>query len=607
MSTASHYKPNLRDLEFNLFEFLRVQDTSLGKGVHAGMDEDTARASLEGLLELCVKDFGKGFASADREGLKFDGAGNVTVPEGIKHALKSYFDNDWHLLDAPAHLGGFGAPPTVSWACFEMLAGANPSATFYLLGVMNARVIDRLGTDLQKKLFTLRTIDEKWGGTMMLTEPDAGSDVGAGSSRAKHVEGEVWELEGTKRYITNGDYDATDNIIHLVLARREGGEPGTKGLSMFIVPKVWVNEDGSLGDRNGIYVSSIEHKMGITASATCEMVMGDHRGPCRGYLVGDLHQGIRQMFQVIEHARMAVGMKSMSTLSTAYLNALQYAKERVQGADLKQAADKKAPRVEIIRHPDVRRMLLAQKAHAEGMRALNLFTASIQDKVSLLGGHGNPEADAVDRLNDLLLPLVKGYCSEKAYEMLAVSLQTFGGAGYVQDYPIEQYVRDQKIDSLYEGTTHIQSLDLIFRKIARDGGQTLQGLMGQIQKTIATEEGGEALAGERARLMRGLGDVQGIMTALMGHMQSDLYHVGLQGNRVLLALAEMVIAWLLVRHAAVALTKLEGAGRKDTAFYTGKIASARWFCANVLPNLTLTRKLIEGSDLSVMTLPDEAF
>ena len=579
----------------------------LGKGVHAGMDEDTARASLEGLLELCVKDYGRGFASADREGLKFDGAGNVTVPEGIKHALKSYFDNDWHLLDAPAHLGGFGAPPSVSWAGFEMLVGANPAATFYLLGVMNARVIDSLGTETQKRLFAARTIEKKWGGTMMLTEPDAGSDVGAGSSRAKHVDGEIWELEGTKRFITNGDYDATDNIIHLVLARPEGGEPGTKGLSMFIVPKFWVNEDGSLGERNGIYVSAVEHKMGIIASATCEMVMGDHRGPCRGYLVGDKHQGIRQMFQVIEHARMAVGMKSMSTLSTAYLNALQYAKERVQGADLKHAADKLAPRVEIIRHPDVRRMLLAQKAHAEGMRALNLFTASIQDQVSLHGGHGDPEAKVMDKLNDLLLPLVKGYCSEKAYEMLAVSLQTFGGAGYVQDYPMEQYVRDQKIDSLYEGTTHIQSLDLIFRKIARDGGRTLQGLMAQVQKTIESGEGGEALAPQRAQLVRGLGEVQGMMTALMGHMQTDLYHVGLQGNRVLFALAEMVIAWLLVRHAAIAVDKIDGAGRKDRAFYAGKIASAKWYCANVLPSLTLTRKLIEASDLSIMTLQDDAF
>lgn len=607
MSMTHHFKANLRDTEFNLFEFLKVQDTVLGKGPHAGMDEDTARASLEGLAEICAKDYCAGFASADRDGLKFDGEGNVTVPDGIKQSLSAYFDNDWHLLDAPAHLGGFGAPPSVAWAGFELLVGAHPAATFYLLGQINARVIDKLGTPEQKRRFCEAMIHRKWGGTMMLTEPDAGSDVGAGTSRAKHVEGDIWELEGTKRFITNGDYDATENIIHLVLARREGGEPGTRGLSMFIVPKLWVEEDGTLTDRNGIYVSSIEHKMGIHGSATCEMVMGDHRGACRGFLVGDVHTGMWQMFQVIEHARMAVGCKSMSTLSTAYLNALQYAKERVQSADLKQAADKTAPRVEIIRHPDVRRMLMAQKAHAEGMRALILYTASIQDAVSVQGGHGAADAKAMDRLNDLLLPLVKGYCSEKAYELLSVSLQTYGGAGYVQDYPAEQYVRDQKIDSLYEGTTHIQALDLIFRKIARDGGATLQGLLGEIQKTLDSEEGGEALAPERARLARALGDVQGLFMALLGKMQEDAYHVGFQGNRVLEALSELVIGWLLVRHAALAHSALASAGRRDTAYYAGKVASARWFCSDVLPRLTLARKLVEASDLSLMDLPDEAF
>ncbi len=607
MSMTHHYKGNLRDIEFNLFEVLRVQDNALGKGPHAGMDEDTARASLEALADLSAKEFGAGFASADRTGLQLDGEGNVTVPDGVKNSLKSFFDNDWHLLETPAHMGGFGAPPSISWACFEMLVGSHAAATFYLMGLINARVIDRLGTEEQRRRFAQPIIDRHWGGTMMLTEPDAGSDVGAGTSRARHLEGELWELEGTKRYITNGDYDCTENIIHLVLARREGGEPGTRGLSMFIVPKFWVHEDGSLGERNGIYVKSVEHKMGIHASATCEMVMGDHRGPCKGWLVGDVHKGMRQMFHVIEHARMCVGSKSMSTLSTAYLNALQYAKERVQGADLKEAMDKTAPRVEIIRHPDVRRMLLAQKAHAEGMRALIMFTASIQDQVSLAGGHGSADSAELDRLNDLLLPLVKGYCSEKAYEMLSLSLQTFGGGGYIQDYPIEQYVRDQKIDSLYEGTTHIQSLDLIFRKIAKDGGMTLQGLMERVQQTLQSEAGGDALAPARARLERGLGDVQGLFMALLEKMQEDVYHVGLQGNRVLFALAEAVIGWLLVRHAAVAIEAMDGAGRKDKAFYAGKVASANWWCDNVLPGLTLLRKLVEGSSLEVMEMSDESF
>jgi hypothetical protein len=376
---------------------------------------------------------------------------------------------------------------------------------------------------------------------------------------------------------------------------------------MFIVPKLWPNEDGSPGERNGVFCSKIEKKMGIKASSTCEMTFGDRGIPARGVLVGGKHEGIRQMFKVIEYARMAVAIKSYATLSTAYLNALAYAKERIQGPDLQQIADKTAARVEIIRHPDVRRMLMTQKAHAEGMRALVLFTASIQDQVELLGGYKSAEAAELHRLNDLLLPLCKGYNSDRCFELLAVSLQCFGGSGYVDDYPMEQYLRDQKIDSLYEGTTHIQALDLLFRKVARDGGATLRALLGRIERTVEEKEGGDAFADERAALARGLGDIEAILMTLMAKMGESLYHVGLQGNRVLFALSELVIGWLLVRHAVLAERKLDGAGRKDGAFYQGKIASARYFCREVLPGLTLSRKLIEKSALELMDLDDDAF
>jgi hypothetical protein len=303
---------------------------------------------------------------------------------------------------------------------------------------------------------------------------------------------------------------------------------------------------------------------------------------------------------------MAIGIKSMSTLSTAYLNALDYAKTRVQGPDLARAAEKTSPRVTILRHPDVRRMLLLQKSHAEGMRALCYFTAHVQDQVEILGGHGAGAARELDQLNDLLLPLVKGYCSEKAYEMLAVSLQCFGGSGYCQDYPIEQYIRDQKIDTLYEGTTHIQSLDLLFRKVARDGGATLQGLLGRVQRTLEEQVGGEALAIERTALERALGDVRGIFAALMGKLNESVYHVGLQGNRVLIALAELVVGWLLVQHAAVALER-RAHNPADAAFYDGKVASARFFCESVLPGLTLARRLVQASTLSAMEVAEDSF
>jgi hypothetical protein len=408
-----------------------------------------------------------------------------------------------------------------------------------------------------------------------------------------------------KRFITNGDFDVAENIIHLVLARPEGGKPGTKGLSMFIVPKLWVEEDGSLGERNGAVCTNIEKKMGIKGSATCEMTFGDGK-PARGLLVGEVHDGIRQMFHVIEQARMAIGVKSMATLSTAYLNALEYTKERVQGPDLARATDKASPRVRIIQHPDVRRMLMLQKSHAEAMRALCLFTAHVQDQVEILGGHGAAAARELDELNDLLLPLVKGYCSDRTYELLALSLQCYGGSGYCQDYPIEQYIRDQKIDTLYEGTTHIQALDLLFRKVARDGGKTLQGLLGRVQQTLDEKLGGEALAAERKSLERGLADVQGMFMALMSKLGESVYHVGLNGNRVLLALADLVVAWLLVRHAARALERrAEASG--DEAFYDGKVASARFFTREVLPRLTLDRKHVEQSTLQLMEIAEEAF
>ncbi|HEU4405213.1 MAG TPA: acyl-CoA dehydrogenase [Polyangiaceae bacterium] len=604
MSTAEHYRSNLRDTLFNLFEFLEIQATTLGRGPFTALDEGATRESLRSLEELARTRLAPSFAEADRVPLALDREGNVTLPPALKRSLSAFFESGFHRLEQPEHLGGYGAPPTVWAAGFEFIAGAHASLGFYLFGGIAARVIDRLGTEAQRRLFPPLMIDRPWGATMVLTEPDAGSDVGAGTTSAKKV-GDEWHLAGVKRFITNGDFDAVENIVHLVLARPEGAPGGTKGLSLFIVPKFWVNPDGTLGERNGVYCTNLEKKMGIKASATCEMAFGDGR-PARGLLLGEAHDGIRQMFHVIEQARMGVGLKSMATLSTAYRNALAYANERVQGPDLLRAADKASPRVPIVRHPDVRRMLMAQKAHAEGMRALCLFTAHVQDRVELEGGHGADAARADDLLNDLLLPLVKGYCSEKAYELLALSLQCYGGSGYCQDYPIEQYVRDQKIDSLYEGTTHIQSLDLIFRKIARDGGATLRGLLGRVQATLDAQEGGDELAGERAALGRALGEVRGMFMALMGKLGESLYHAGFQGNRVLLALAELVVGWLLVRHAARAIER-RAARPEDRAFYDGKVASARYFCKNVLPGLALARELVEASDLDLMELPVEAF
>jgi alkylation response protein AidB-like acyl-CoA dehydrogenase len=603
VTTVDHYKPDLRDTFFQLFEVLEIQKTSLGKGPFESMDEDSARASLEGFLEVMQSAWAPAFADGDRIGATFDGKGNVTLPPSYRKAFEAFYAGGWNKLELPESLGGYGAPPTVQWSAFELMAGANPSICFYMLGTMMTKIIDRFGTESQKKRYVQNMLDKRWGATMVLTEPGAGSDVGAGTTKAKHVAGDEYHLEGVKRFITNGDFDLTPNIVHMVLARPEGAGPGTKGLSLFIVPKFWVEADGSQGARNGCVVTKVEHKMGIRGSATCELTLGDGE-PCRALLVGEVHEGIAQMFHVIEYARMGVGTKSMATLATAYHNALEYTRVRKQGADLAKQTDKAAPRVEIIAHPDVKRMLMQQKAFSEGLRAVILWTASVQDQVFLAGGHGTPEARQLDALNDLMLPLIKGYASEKVYELLgSASLQCFGGSGYCEDYPIEQYIRDQKIDSLYEGTTHIQALDLFFRKIGRDKGATLTALVGQIGKTIETLPA--ELDAEKAGLQKAIGDVQGIMGAMMGKLGQSIYHVGFQGNRILFALAELVIGWRLAASAQVAHGKLASAQGEDAAYYRGKLAASKWYAKNVLPGISLTRKLVEAGDLDLMDVTDD--
>jgi alkylation response protein AidB-like acyl-CoA dehydrogenase len=629
---VSHYRSNLRDIEFTLFEVFGA-GSYLGTGPFAGVDADQARMLLGELERFCRESiWADSFVAADRIPLELSPEGDVTVPEELDQALKAFYEAGWHLLPLPEHLGGYGAPPTVRWAGTELLSGSHATASLWPIGALMGTIIDRIGTEGQKTRFARPMIERCWGGTMVLTEPDAGSDVGAGTTRATRVAdtdaqdlGAVYHLEGVKRFITSADAQTHENTVHLVLARPEGAAAGTKGLSLFLVPKFHVAEDGSLGERNGVRVSNLEKKMGIKGSATCELTLGQDGTPCVGYLAGDVHDGIRQMFLVIEYARMMVGTKAMATLSTGYLNALDYAKVRVQGADLTQMADKTAPKVEIVSHPDVRRMLMEQKAHAEGMRALVLFAGWVQDQAALAtheGGAQDPEdAEEHDRWiarEDLLLPLVKGYCSEKAYELLSLSLQTFGGSGFTQDYPIEQYIRDAKIDTLYEGTTAIQALDLLFRKIVRDQGATLTWLADLVRETLKAEDDDhDVLADERARLGAALEDTQQHLGVLLQHAmasmdesrRTEIHKTGLQSTAFLFSLAEVTIAWLLLRQAEVAQAALDAgtASDDDVAFYTGKVASARWFARTVLPKVALRTTAAKEEDGWLMDVPVEAF
>src|SRR3954469_10053825 len=608
-----HYKANLRDIEFNLFEVFGRGEL-LGTGPYADIDEDTARSLLAEMRAIAEGPLAESFTDADRNPPVFDPAtSTVTLPESFKQSYRTYLDAGWDRLPLPPELGGPGLPRSLSWAAAEMVLGANPAIHMYACGPAFAYIVHECGNDAQKKLARLM-IDRQWGATMVLTEPDAGSDVGAGRAKATEQPDGSWHIEGVKRFITSGEWDVPENIVHLVLARPEGHGPGTKGLSLFVVPKFLVDvESGELGERNGVYATNVEKKMGLKVSATCEVTFGE-KHPAVGWLVGDVHDGIAQMFRVIEMARMMVGTKAIATLSTGYLNALDFAKSRVQGADLAQMTDKTAPRVTITHHPDVRRSLMLQKSYAEGLRAMMLFAAVQQDEVDLAETSG-ADATAAVRMNDLLLPLVKGVGSERSYELLgSQSLQTLGGSGFLQDYPIEQYIRDAKIDTLYEGTTAIQGMDLFFRKIVRDQGQALTVLLDQVKEFAESEAGNGQLKNERALLAGALDEVQAMVGALVGFLTSteedvrNLYKVGLNTTRLLLAVGDLVIGWLLLRQADVALTKLTtGASPRDMAFYEGKVAAAKFFAQTRLPLLAAERVVIEGSNLEIMDLPELAF
>ncbi len=619
----SHYRSNLRDIEFNLFEVLGREHV-LGTGPFADIDADTATTILHEVDRLAREKLAPSFADADRNPPVYDAeARTVALPESFKQSYQAWMDSHWWRLQVPAELGGQPAPMSLNWAVAELVLGANPAVWMYCAAPNFASIVHRIGTERDRQVAT-HMVERQWGATMVLTEPDAGSDVGAGRTRATRQADGSWHLEGVKRFITSAEQDMSENIVHLVLARPVGvdgvGGPGTKGLSLFLVPKEHFDlETGELtGERNGVYVTGVEKKMGIKVSTTCELTFGDG-APAKGWLLGEVHDGIAQMFTVIESARMMVGTKAIATLSTGYLNALDYARTRVQGPDLTLMSDKTAPRVPISSHPDVRRSLMTQKSFAEGLRALVLYTASWQDRVAI-AAHTGERDELAERVNDLLLPIVKGYGSERSWVLLGTeSLQTFGGSGFLADYPVEQYVRDAKIDTLYEGTTAIQGMDLFFRKIVKDRARGLTHLAAQVEEFVTSEAGNGRLKVERSHLALALADVQAMVGVLIGQLMSadagaeggdarNVYKVGLNTSRLLMAMGDVVCGWLLLRQAEVAQAALDaGATGSDRSFYEGKVAAASFFARTVLPRLSAERSIAEATDLSLMDLDDAAF
>ena len=560
-----HYKSNVRDQVFNLFEVFGV-DKALGEGEFADLDADTATEMLGEFARLCEGPIGASFVEGDRNPPVFDPATHtVTLPEAFKTSVRTFIEGGWDKVGLIEELGGMPAPKALLWALHEHVLGANPAVWMYGGGAGFAQIVHHLGTEEQKRWAVLAA-ERGWGATMVLTEPDAGSDVGAGRTKAVKQDDGSWHIDGVKRFITSADSDDLfENIMHLVLARPEGAGPGTKGLSLFIVPKFLFDPvTGEPGERNGAFVTNVEHKMGLKVSATCELTFGQHGVPAKG-------------------------------------------------ADLTQMMDKTAPRVTITHHPDVRRSLMTQKSYAEGLRAVYLFTATYQDAAVAKTLHG-VDAELAFKVNDLMLPIVKGVGSEQAYAKLTESLQTFGGSGFLQDYPVEQYIRDAKIDSLYEGTTAIQAQDFFFRKIIRDKGQALAHVAGQIDEFVKNESGNGRLKTERALLAKALEDVQGMAASLTGYLMAaqedpkSIYKVGLGSVRFLMSVGDLVMGWLLLRQSTVAMAALDaGASGADRSFYEGKVAAASFFAKNFLPLLTGTRQVVEALDNEVMELDEAAF
>jgi alkylation response protein AidB-like acyl-CoA dehydrogenase len=555
---------------------------------------------------FAIKELLPANAEGDREGLRFED-GQVKVPECFHRAYKLLLAGEWTSLTEDPDWGGQGLPVNISLAVGEYLYGSNWALTNYGgMGHGTGKMIEFFGTRQQKEIFLEKLYTAQWGGTMLLTESQAGSDVGALATTAVKNPDGTYSISGNKIFITNGEHNLTENIIHPVLARIEGDPPGAKGISIFIVPKIWVNEDGSLGDANDIVCTGIEEKMGIHASSTCSMTLGG-KGNCRGLLLGEECQGMKIMFHMMNEARLGVGFQAFAYASAAYLYALNYARERIQGRDLEAGKDPDAPSVPIIRHPDVRRMLLEMKAYVDGMRSFVHYVGNCLEKEALAAT--DDERAFYRGFNDLLTPLVKAYCAQRGFDQCVQAVQVYGGYGYVSEYPVEQLARDCKITSIYEGTDGIQAMDLLGRKLGMGKGQVFINFLGEIQKTVALakEIGGlEEITAEVEKAANRLGEVaMHLGTTAMSPKFKVAFAFAFPFLEVM---GDVIMAWMLLWRAALANQKLEsGPKKKDVAFYEGQLKTAEFFIQTILPATLGKMDGIVKSSSSAIDISEAAF
>lgn len=605
----NRYKADLRDFNFLLFEQFGLGEL-LSKAPFSEWDEATCREVLGQVYRFAQDVTGPLNQIGDTHGCKLEN-GKVTTPPGFKEAWAKVYEAGWRTIGSPEEYGGMASPASLAILADELLSGSNTAFNMYPgLTLGAAEVIAEFGTDEEKKTFVTKLMDGTWAGTMCLTEPHAGSDVGSSTTTATPLGDGTYKIKGTKIFISGGEQDITENIIHLVLARIEGAVEGTKGLSLFIVPKNKLNADGTSGESNDVVCPSIEHKMGINGQATCVLNFGDEDN-CIGELVGTVeHQGMRQMFKLMNFARIGVGIQGVAVASSAYLNALEYARDRKQGSSIKDWKDPSAPRAAIIEHPNIRRDLLEMKAKVEGMRALIVKLAMHQDRLTAIGDSDDAGKAYHKGQVDLLTPLVKAYSSDEAYKVCETAIQVYGGAGYLKDWPVEQYARDSKIFSIYEGTNAIQSLDLVGRKLGQAGGKNTQTFLGDIQKFIAAKAEDPILKDSVANLKKAHEAVGGSVMQFLGWFQGGkMGNIPLMAERFLHMMSKLAIGWLLLEGAVIAMEKLDAGIESDAekAFYEGKKFAAIYYANNIVPECIGAAKILRACDQSPVQMSDLAF
>jgi alkylation response protein AidB-like acyl-CoA dehydrogenase len=601
----AQYIADRRDVDFVLHEQMQVGDLSRTERF-ADFNEKAVDMIVSEARNLAIKEILPTREIGDREGCKFDN-GKVIVPESFHRAYELLREGEWVAMTEDPDWGGQGMPTTVALAANDYLVGANYAFMIYLGLTHGAgRLIESFGTEEQKRLFLHKMYTGEWAGTMVLTEPEAGSDVGALATSAVKNDDGTYSITGNKIFISGGEHDLAENIIHPVLARIEGAPEGTKGISLFVVPKIWVNDDGSLGEYNDVVCTGIEEKMGIHGNGTCSLALGG-KGNCRGMLLGEAHKGMRAMFQMMNEARLLVGLQGLACASSAYMYAVNYARERVQGKNLLQIMDEGASSVPIIQHPDVRRQLMMMKVYVEGIRSLLYYVGMCEDRVKI--SEDAQEKSTYQGIIDLLIPIAKGYVTDRAFEVCSHGIQVYGGYGYIKDYPMEQLLRDCRITMLYEGTNGIQAMDLLGRKLGLNKGKPVMDLLDKIQKTIAM-----------AMDTRGLEDVAGKLEAAINKLGEVALHMGTMAMspKVSSAFAfahpfmevcgDVVMAWMLLWRAAVATRNLENnPKKKDAVFYEGQIKSAEFFIYSILPTTFGKMKAILAFNGAAVEIAEDSF